>query len=59
MITPCGFPGSTMTSMKALLSREMDFGLVKNEVHRNFEEVFDMRLRRNSELEVLELAPPS
>ena len=56
MITPCGFPGSTMTSMKALLGREMDFGLVKDEAHRSFEEVFDMRLRRNSELEALELA---
>ena len=59
MIIPCGFPGSTMTSMKALLGREMDFSLVKNEVHRSFEEVFDMRLRRNSELEALVLAPPS
>ena len=59
MITPCGFPGSTMTSMKALLGREMGFGQVKNEVHRSFEEVFDMRLRRISELEALELAPPS
>jgi len=58
MITPCGFLGSTMTSMKALLGREMDFGLVKNEVHRSFEEVFDLRLRRNSELEALELALP-
>jgi hypothetical protein len=45
--------------MKALLGREMDFGLVKNEVHRNFEEVFDMRLTRNSELEALEPVPPS
>src|SRR5208337_2846509 len=59
MITPCGFPGSTMTSMKALLGKEMDFGLVKNEVHRSFEEVFDMRLRSISELEALELAPPT
>jgi lipoate-protein ligase B len=59
MITPCGFPGSTMTSMKALLGIEVDFGLVKNEVHRSFEKVFDMCLRKNSELEALELAPSS
>jgi lipoate-protein ligase B len=59
MITPCGFPGSTMTSMKALLGKEMDFDLLKDEVHKSFEEVFDMRLRRNSELDALEPAPPS
>jgi lipoate-protein ligase B len=59
MITPCGFPGSTMTSMKSLLGREMDFGLVKNEVLRSFKEVFQMRIMRNSELEALQPAPPS
>jgi lipoate-protein ligase B len=59
LITPCGFPGSTMTSMKALLGREIDFDLVKNELQRVFEEVFQMRLKRNLELEALELAPPS
>jgi lipoic acid synthetase/lipoyl(octanoyl) transferase len=59
MITPCGFPGSTMTSMKALLGREIGFALVKNEVHKSFEEVFDMRLKWNSELEALELASSS
>lgn len=59
MITPCGFPGSTMTSMKALLGREIDIRPVKNEVRRNFEEVFDMHLRMNSELETSEPTPPS
>ncbi len=44
MISPCGFPGSTMTSMKALLGKEMDFPLVKNEVRKNFEEVFGLCL---------------
>ncbi len=44
LISPCGFPGSTMTSMKALLGREMDFPLVKNEVLKNFEEVFELQL---------------
>jgi lipoate-protein ligase B len=55
MITPCGFPGSTMTSMKALLGKDMDFPLVKNEVRRNFEEVFDLRLN-DAKPEALELA---
>lgn len=49
MITPCGFPGSTMTSMKALLGRETDLRLVKNEVQCNFEEIMDICLSRSSE----------
>ncbi len=44
LISPCGFPGSTMTSMKALLGKEMDFALVKSEVRKNFEEVFELHL---------------
>lgn len=55
MITPCGFPGSTITSMKALLARESDLRLVKNEVQFNFEEVMDIHLSRSSE-EALETA---
>jgi lipoate-protein ligase B len=42
LISPCGFPSSTMTSMKALLGKEMDSSLVKSEVRRNFEEVFEL-----------------
>lgn len=45
LISPCGFPGSTMTSMKALLGREVDFQSLKAEVRRNFEEVFELQLR--------------
>ncbi len=43
LITPCGFPGSTITSMKALLGKEIDFQLVKDEVRKNFEEVFELQ----------------
>ena len=58
MITPCGFAGSTMTSMKALLGRDTDFRLVKNEVQYYFEEVMDIHLSRSSE-EALQTAPLS
>jgi lipoate-protein ligase B len=44
LIEPCGMPSSTMTSMKALLGREMDFDAVKNQIRKNFETVFDVQL---------------
>jgi lipoate-protein ligase B len=44
MISPCGFPGSTMTSMRALLGHEVDFDAVKHEVGIKFGDVFDLRL---------------
>jgi len=44
LIEPCGMPSSTMTSMKALLGQEIDFDLVKKEVRRNFESVFQLQL---------------
>ena len=44
LIEPCGMPSSTMTSMKALLGQEIDFDLVKKEVRRNFENVFQLQL---------------
>jgi lipoate-protein ligase B len=44
MITPCGCPSSTMTSMEALLGRKIDFIAVKNVVRRTFEQVFELRL---------------
>jgi lipoate-protein ligase B len=44
MITPCGFPGSIMTSMEALLGRKINFVAVKNVVQREFEQVFELRL---------------
>ena len=44
LIEPCGMPSSTMTSMKTLLGREMDFDVVKNQIRKNFETVFDLQL---------------
>ncbi len=58
MISPCGFPGSTMTSMKTLLGKDLDFHLVKNEVRNTFEEVFDLRLN-DAKPEALEAAAVS
>ena len=55
MISPCGFPGSTMTSMKTLLGKIIDFALVKSEVRYNFEEVFGLRLN-DANPEALEAA---
>jgi len=43
-INPCGFSGSTMTSMQALLDREIDFSRAKVEVRRQFEEIFGLHL---------------
>ncbi len=58
MISPCGFPGSTMTSMKTLLGKDQDFRRVKNEVRNTFEEVFDLRLN-DTKPETLEAAAVS
>ncbi len=58
MISPCGFPGSTMTSMRALLGKDQDFRPVKNEVRNTFEEVFDLRLN-DAKPEALETAAVS
>ncbi len=44
MIIPCGFSGSTMTSMKTLLGQEVNFDRVKVEVRKSFEEVFGLQL---------------
>ncbi len=43
-INPCGFSGSTMTSMKALLGRELKLREVKEQVRRRFEEIFHLDL---------------
>jgi lipoate-protein ligase B len=58
MITPCGFPSSTMTSMKALLGGDVDLHLVKKELRNEFEEVFGLHLN-DSKLEALELTTVS
>ena len=45
-ISPCGFSGSTMTSMKAELGHEMNFGEVKEHVLDAFEKAFNITLDR-------------
>ncbi len=44
MIEPCGLPSSTMTSMQAVLNREVEFDRVKDELERAFEQVFELKL---------------
>jgi lipoate-protein ligase B len=43
-ISPCGFHGSTMTSMKAELGYEVNFDEVKKHVVDGFEKAFDVNL---------------
>jgi len=43
-INPCGFSGSTMTSMKALLGTDLKLADVKDQVRRRFEEIFNLDL---------------
>ena len=43
-ISPCGFSGSTITSMKAILGKDVDFNKVKKEVQNQFEENFELQL---------------
>ncbi len=43
-INPCGFSGSTMTSMKDLLGADLNFVEVKQDVRDRFAEVFDLEL---------------
>jgi len=45
-ISPCGFHGSTMTSMKAELGQEVDFDQVKAQLLNRFEKIFDVNLRK-------------
>jgi lipoyl(octanoyl) transferase len=44
LIEPCGLPSSTLTSMKALLGREVDFDFIKGKIRSSFETVFELRL---------------
>ncbi len=44
LITPCGLPSSTMTSMRALLGDELNFDQVKKEVRAIFGKVFELQL---------------
>lgn len=48
-ISPCGFHGSTMTSMKAELGHEVNFNEVKEYVLQAFEKAFDTNLRVETE----------
>jgi len=45
-ISPCGFPGSTMTSMKAELGYQVDFDRVKGELVNEFQKVFSVNLSK-------------
>ena len=45
-ISPCGFQGSTMTSMNAQLGRELNFGEVKDQLLDEFGKVFGMSFSR-------------
>ena len=47
-ISPCGFPGSTMTSMEALQGEKLIFDAVKYEVRSIFEKVFELNLTATS-----------
>ncbi len=57
-ISPCGFHGSTITSMKAVLGRNVNFEEVKGHVVRRFEKAFDVELR-NVSPDALETIVPS
>jgi lipoate-protein ligase B len=43
-INPCGFSGSTMTSMKALLGTDLKLRDVKEQVRKKFEDTFNLEL---------------
>jgi len=44
MITPCGLPSSTMTSMKHLLQHEVNFTDVKQSLVKKFQSTFQLQL---------------
>jgi lipoate-protein ligase B len=56
LIEPCGMPSSTMTSMKALLGREIDFGALKNQIRKNFEALFEVQLVETEPEELVAVA---
>lgn len=49
-IEPCEMPASTMTSMKAILGRQVDFDAVKEEIRKSFEKVFNLELKEQQPL---------
>ncbi len=44
LIEPCGLPSSTITSMRALLDREIDLNAIKAKIRSSFETVFELHL---------------
>lgn len=53
MIEPCGMPSSTMTSMKAILNEKVNFDKVKDCVPHHFEQVFQVKLKRTIESQMV------
>jgi len=49
-IEPCEMPASTMTSMKAILGKQLDFDAVKQEIRKSFEKVFNLELKEQQPL---------
>jgi len=50
-ISPCGFSGSTMTSMNALLGRAVNFDQVRVELSNQFAKVFGLELTNSATIE--------
>lgn len=53
MIEPCGMLSSTMTCMKTILNGKVDFIQVKDSVRRNFEQVFQIELKRTVDAQIV------
>jgi lipoate-protein ligase B len=49
-IEPCDMPASTMTSMKAILGKQVDFDAVKQQIRKSFEKVFNLELKEQQPL---------
>ncbi|HUK49823.1 MAG TPA: lipoyl(octanoyl) transferase LipB [Terriglobales bacterium] len=52
-INPCGYSGSTMTSMHALLDQQVDLVEVREELSIHFERVFNVKLNAVEAIETL------
>jgi lipoate-protein ligase B len=53
MIEPCGMPSSTMTSMRIMLGKDVDFNRVKISLLHNFERVFDLDCSSKREVDLV------
>ena len=49
-IEPCAMSASTMTSMKAILGKQVDFDAVKEEIRKSFEKVFNLEFEEQQPL---------